>query len=154
MSPSSWQTELEWNWDHLISVSRGHKHEGDLLGQQSPDKMDVTLDEDYQEIQVELKPTREELIAKYQVNVQILLWSNVLKALTGLYLIRQQMLEEKEKLQAANNQFHNKLADYFRKKKPDESLSQQQLFEKNSPEQEQRYQKYLGKLSPVHSDLW
>ena len=41
-----------------------------MLGPQSPDKMDVTLDDDYQEIQVELKPTREELIAKYQVNVQ------------------------------------------------------------------------------------
>ena len=51
-----------------VSSSRGHKHDGDLLGQQSPDKMDVTLDEDYQEIQVEAKPTREELIAKYQVS--------------------------------------------------------------------------------------
>jgi hypothetical protein len=30
--------------------------------------MDLTLDDDYQEVEIETKPTREELIAKYQVN--------------------------------------------------------------------------------------
>lgn len=34
----------------------------------TPDKIDVTLDDEYQEIEIEAKPTREELIAKYQVN--------------------------------------------------------------------------------------
>lgn len=39
----------------------------ELLDRTSPDKMDVTLDEEYQEIQMEVKPTRDELIARYHV---------------------------------------------------------------------------------------
>lgn len=47
----------------------GHRHDGDLLGNVTPDKIDITLDEDYHEVEIEIKPTREELIAKYQVNI-------------------------------------------------------------------------------------
>jgi hypothetical protein len=31
--------------------------------------MDITLDDDYQEIEVEIKPSRDELMAKYYVNL-------------------------------------------------------------------------------------
>ncbi len=40
-----------------------------MPGATTPDKMDLTLDDEYQEIEAEIKPTREELIAKYQVNI-------------------------------------------------------------------------------------
>jgi hypothetical protein len=33
----------------------------------TPDKIDTTLDEEYQEVEIEAKPTREELIARYHV---------------------------------------------------------------------------------------
>jgi hypothetical protein len=42
-------------------------HDREMIGATTPDRNDMTLDEDYQEIEVEVKPTREELIAKYQV---------------------------------------------------------------------------------------
>ena len=39
----------------------------------SPDKMmdKSTLDDDYQEVETDLKPTREELLAKYQVGCTV-----------------------------------------------------------------------------------
>lgn len=87
----------------------------------TPDKIDLTLDDDYQEIEVEVKPTREELIARYQAAV-----------------------EERDKLQNVNNQMQNKLADFFRKKKSDDNQNPP-LFDKSSQEQDQRYIKYLCK---------
>lgn len=42
------------------------RHDGELTAG-TPDKMDITLDEDYQEVEVEVKPTREELMARYHV---------------------------------------------------------------------------------------
>ena len=53
------------------------------------------------------------------------------------------MIEEKERLQNANNQLHHKLADYFRKKKSEEAQNQPLFDTKSSQEQEQRYLKYL-----------
>jgi hypothetical protein len=40
----------------------------------TPDKMDITLDEDYQEVEVEIKPTREELMARFHVRRPISLF--------------------------------------------------------------------------------
>lgn len=37
------------------------------LGANTPEKVDLTIDEDFQDIEVEIKPTREELIARFQV---------------------------------------------------------------------------------------
>jgi hypothetical protein len=34
----------------------------------TPDKIDLTLEDDYQEEEVEQKPTREEIIARYHVS--------------------------------------------------------------------------------------
>lgn len=48
--------------DSLLHV----RHDHDMIAT-TPDKMDVTLDEDYQEVEVEVKPTREELIARFHV---------------------------------------------------------------------------------------
>ena len=50
-------------------VSSLYGQDRDMPGATTPDKMDLTLDDEYQEIEAELKPTREELIAKYQVNI-------------------------------------------------------------------------------------
>ena len=52
-----------------IFVSSLYGHDREMPGATTPDKMDLTLDDEYQEIEAELKPTREELIAKYQVNI-------------------------------------------------------------------------------------
>jgi hypothetical protein len=35
----------------------------------------MTLDEEYQEVEVEAKPTREELIARFQVNKHLKMYS-------------------------------------------------------------------------------
>ncbi|CAF0802055.1 unnamed protein product [Brachionus calyciflorus] len=99
------------------------------LGATTPDKNDLTIDEDYQEIEIEVKPTREELIARYQ-----------------------SAIEERDRLQNANNQFHHKLADFFRKKKSDDAQNQP-LFEKSSQEQEQRYIKYLATIENLKKQL-
>ena len=91
------------------------------LGATTPDRVDITVDDDYQEIEIEVKPTREELIARHQAAV-----------------------EERDRLQNINNQLHHKLADFFRKKKSDDAQNLN-IFEKSSQEQEQRYIKYLSK---------
>lgn len=44
-----------------------HKHKPDILGTTSPDRIDVTLDEEYQDLDVEIKPSRDDLIMKYHV---------------------------------------------------------------------------------------
>lgn len=80
----------------------------------------------------------------FSINTNLLFFIYVFANKKNFNLLLKQLIEEKEKLASANNQFHHKLADYFRKKKPDDTQTQQQLFEKNSPEQEQRYQKQLG----------
>jgi len=38
-----------------------------LLRPTSPDKVDVTIEDDYQDVEIDAPPTREELIARYQV---------------------------------------------------------------------------------------
>jgi hypothetical protein len=43
------------------------KHKPEVLGTTSPDKIDMTLEEEYQELDVEIKPSREEIIARYHV---------------------------------------------------------------------------------------
>ena len=53
----------------------------------------------------------------------------------------QQAIAEREQLQQQNYQLQHKLADYFRKKKADES---KQEYDKNVTDQEQRYLKYMG----------
>jgi len=45
-------------------------------------------------------------------------------------------------LQNTNNQLHNKLADYLRRKKSEEPQNQQ-VVEKPNQDSEQRYLKYL-----------
>ena len=55
----------------------------------------------------------------------------------------QQAIAEREQLQQSNYQLQHKLAEYFRKKKADES---RQDYDKNVTDQEQRYLKYMGKL--------
>lgn len=62
-----------------------------------------------------------------------------------IYKLKKTVIEERERLQNANNQLHHKLADYFRKRKSEEAQNQP-LFDKSSQEQEQRYVKYLCKL--------
>lgn len=53
----------------------------------------------------------------------------------------QQAIVEREQLQQQNYQLQHKLAEYFRKKKADES---RQDYDKNVTDQEQRYLKYMG----------
>ena len=50
----------------MIKYNRHMIHETDLLGG-TPDKIDTTLDDEYHDIEVEAKPTREELISRYHV---------------------------------------------------------------------------------------
>jgi hypothetical protein len=54
----------------------------------------------------------------------------------------QQAIAEREQLQQTNYSLQHKLAEYFRKKKADES---RQEYDKNVTDQEQRYLKYMGK---------
>ena len=61
---------------------------------------------------------------------------------SGLNFPLQQAISEREQLQQQNYQLQHKLADYFRKKKADES---KQEYDKNFTDQEQRYLKYMGK---------
>ncbi len=49
-----------------------------MLGGNTPDKIDVTLDEEYHEMEVEIKPTRDELIARYQVRRFVLFFVKAL----------------------------------------------------------------------------
>lgn len=107
------------------------------LGANTPEKVDLTIDEDFQDIEVEIKPTREELIARYQVKYWGFFFLN-------LKLNFKAAIEERDRLQTVNNQFHHKLADFFRKKKSDDSQNQS-LFEKSTQEHEQRYIKYISK---------
>jgi hypothetical protein len=117
-----------------LDDSHRDKHETskdyrDILGAQTPDKIDMTLDDEYQELEVDLKPTREELIAKYQ-----------------------ETIAERDRLQNTNNQMHHKLADYFRKRKTDDQ-HHQPLFDKSSQEQEQRYLKYLSTIENLRKQI-
>ena len=66
--------------------------------------------------------------------------------LTVWNFILQQAIAEREQLQQQNYQLQHKLADYFRKKKADES---KQEYDKNVTDQEQRYLKYMGKSLPT-----
>lgn len=61
-------------------------------------------------------------------------------------------MEERERNQNINNQLHHKLADYFRKRKTDDTQNQQ-MFEKSSQDQEQRYTKYLANIDELHKEL-
>lgn len=58
----------------------------------------------------------------------------------------QQAIVEREQLQQQNYQLQHKLAEYFRKKKADES---RQDYDKNVTDQEQRYLKYMGKITHI-----
>lgn len=69
---------------------------------------------------------------------------NVLRerGLTCLPMSLQQAIVEREQLQQKNYQLQHKLAEFFRKKKADES---RQEYDKNVTDQEQRYLKYMGR---------
>lgn len=101
----------------------------EALGATTPDRGDATLDEEYLEIEAEIKPTREEIIERYKA-----------------------VIEERDKLQSTNNQLHHKLADYYRKRKSEEAQNQP-LFDKSSQEQEQRYIKYLSTIEGLRKQL-
>jgi len=60
----------------------------------------------------------------------------------------QQAIVEREQLQQQNYQLQHKLAEYFRKKKADES---RQDYDKNVTDQEQRYLKYMGECSTFNN---
>lgn len=101
----------------------------EALGATTPDRGDATLDEEFMEIETEIKPTREEIIERYKA-----------------------IVEERDKLQNTNNQLHHKLADYYRKRKSEEAQNQP-LFDKSSQEQEQRYLKYLSTIEGLRKQL-
>ncbi len=42
-----------------------------MLRATSPDKIDVTIEDDYQDVEIDAQPTREELIARYHVTEKI-----------------------------------------------------------------------------------
>ena len=64
--------------------------------------------------------------------------------LESFYLMLfQQALAERQQLQEQNYQLQHKLADYFQKKKSDDT--RQDNMEKNVTDQEQRYLKYMGR---------
>lgn len=64
-----------------------------------------------------------------------------IKGLLKLSEKLQQAIAEREQLQQQNYGLQHKLAEYFRKKKADES---RQEYDKNVTDQEQRYLKYMG----------
>lgn len=72
-----------------------------------------------------------------------------LKGLFKLTEKLQQAIAEREQLQQQNYTLQHKLAEYFRKKKADES---RQEYDKNVTDQEQRYLKYMGERI-FHFDL-
>lgn len=124
---------------HQQRVGKRGDEAADLLRALSPggdpNKMDDKLawqglEDDYQEVEIEVKPTREELITKYQ-----------------------SLVEERERMHNANNLLHHKLADYFRKKKSDDQQQQPALFDKSSQEQEQRYLKYLSNIEQLKKQI-
>ena len=59
-------------------------------------------------------------------------------------LLGQQALAERQQLQEHNYQLQHRLAEYFRKKKSDDT---RQDMDKNVTDQEQRYLKYMGELN-------
>ena len=62
-----------------------------------------------------------------------------------LYFCFKACKEETDRNQNLNNQLHHKLADYYRRRKNDDTqANQQQMFDKSTIDQEQRYNKYLG----------
>ena len=54
--------------NNIFKTKNKNRDYRDVLGGNTPDKIDVTLDEEYHEMEVEMKPTRDELIARYQVS--------------------------------------------------------------------------------------
>ena len=63
-------------------------------------------------------------------------------------ICRQRALAERDQLQQQNHQLQHKLAEYFRKKKSDET---RQDPDKNIADQEQRYLKYMGEVLLKHT---
>lgn len=58
---------ISQNLDNDLEKS-GQNNRPDLdLGATTPDRVDLTIEDDYHDLEVEVKPTREELIARYQV---------------------------------------------------------------------------------------
>ncbi|KAL3877763.1 hypothetical protein ACJMK2_035425 [Sinanodonta woodiana] len=84
-----------------------------------------TFEEEDEEEEEEEKPQfdREELMERYH-----------------------QAIAEREQLQQQNYQLQHKLAEYFRKKKADDS---RQDYDKNVTDQEQRYLKYMAQLEDL-----
>ncbi|XP_052791281.1 coiled-coil domain-containing protein 96-like [Mya arenaria] len=89
--------------------------------EEEEDEEDDEDDEEEEEEQPEFD--REELIERYH-----------------------QAIVEREQLQQKNYQLQHKLAEYFRKKKADES---RQEYDKNVTDQEQRYLKYMASLEDL-----
>ena len=56
------------------------------------------------------------------------------------HLLFQRAVAERDQIQQQNHQLQHKLAEYFRKKKPDDRSE----VDKNVADQEQRYLKYMG----------
>lgn len=69
-----------------------------------------------------------------------------------MYNFTQAAIEERERLQNVNTQLHHKLADYFRRKKSEDTQNQL-MFEKSSQEQEQRYSKYLANIESLKKEM-
>jgi hypothetical protein len=112
---------------------RFNRNFSEIIGTLTPDinkEHDSTIiDKEDDLLEIDVKPTREELIAKYQAAI-----------------------EEKDRLQTQNNQFHSKIADFIRKRKSEENQNQP-LFDKSTQEQEQRYMKHLLNLEQLKKQL-
>ncbi|KAK3607426.1 hypothetical protein CHS0354_035120 [Potamilus streckersoni] len=102
---------------------------GSVTGEGEEDEegrqLDTFEEEDEEEEEEEEKPQfdREELMERYH-----------------------QAIAEREQLQQQNYQLQHKLAEYFRKKKADDS---RQEYDKNVTDQEQRYLKYMAQLEDL-----
>ncbi|XP_019613905.1 PREDICTED: coiled-coil domain-containing protein 96-like isoform X1 [Branchiostoma belcheri] len=100
----------------------GEMEDRDMEGEMEDGEMEDEEEEEEEELEPEFD--RDELVEKYQAALAV-----------------------RERLHQQNAQLQNKLAEYFRKKKTDES---RQDMDKNVTDQEQRYLKYMSNLEELH----
>ena len=86
-------------------------------------------------------------LTKYFIHIETLYFLMESRDLFSFVGNLQQAIAEREQLQQSNYSLQHKLAEYFRKKKADES---RQEYDKNVTDQEQRYLKYMGKGKMIH----
>ncbi|XP_066292711.1 cilia- and flagella-associated protein 184-like isoform X2 [Branchiostoma lanceolatum] len=98
--------------------------EGEMEDREMEDREMEEEDEEDEEEELEPEFDRDELVEKYQASLAV-----------------------RERLHQQNAQLQHKLAEYFRKKKTDES---RQDTDKNVTDQEQRYLKYMSNLEELH----